>query len=151
VNRFSAEQQRMLEFVSIQIAKAIDQKNNISLLKRSEQRYREFVEANPVGHFIANSKGIVTDCNPAFISLFGFSTYNELIAARINIIGSSKKVRDTLLKRFHKTANVQDYKTELKGASGKAIPFVVNYTAILEGGGILQRIIGTAIRSRSKK
>jgi PAS domain S-box-containing protein len=151
VNRFSTEQQRMLEFVSIQIAKAIDRKHYLTVLKLSDQRYQEFIETNSIGHFIANADGIVIDCNPAFIHLLGFNTHNEIITARINILGSTKRVKDGLIKRLKKTSNVMDVEVKLMGASGKTIPVVANYITTLDHKGVLVRIKGAILPKRSKK
>lgn len=151
VNRFTTEQQSMLEFVSIQIAKAIDQKRNLTALKQSERRYQEFIEANPVGHFIASSKGLVIDCNPAFLHLLGFHTQNEMMTARINVLGSTKRVKDGLLKRLKKTSSVMDVNVQLAGASRKPIPVVANYITTLDNNGRLLRIQGEVIPKMVKK
>jgi PAS domain S-box-containing protein len=151
VNRFSIEQQRMLEFVSIQIAKAIDRKHYLTVLKLSEQRYQEYIEANSIGHFIADADGIVIDCNPAFMHLLGFNTQNEMITARINILGSTKRVQDGLMKRLKKTSNVMDFEVKLMGVSGKTIPVVANYITTLDNNGALVRIKGAILPKRSKK
>ena len=73
VNRFNTEQQRMLEFISTQVAKAIDQKYKLSIFKRGKQLYQEAEKANPFGRFIANAEGIIIDCNPSLIHLLGFN------------------------------------------------------------------------------
>ena len=151
VNRFNADQQRMLEFVSMQIAKAIDQKQHLRMLKRSEQRYQEFVEANPVGHFIAGVDGIVMNCNPAFMSLLGFRNLSEVISARINITGSTKGVKDSFMKRLQKTSTVKDFEVKLQNAAGKTISVIANYSSTLDHNGVLAGIKGIVIPKKSKK
>jgi len=151
VNRFSTEQKRLLEFVSVQIAKVINKKRNLTTFRRSEQRYQEFVEANPVGHFIANADGIIIDCNPALMHLLDFSTIDEVIDARINIMGSTKKVKNTFIERLKKSSNVKDVEVRLKDASGKTVFVSANYIATLDGSGTLVRIKGTVTLKKSKK
>jgi len=151
VNRFNKEQQSMLEFVSNQIARAIDQKRNLAALKQSEQRYQEFIEANPIGHFIASASGIVIDCNPALMHLLGFSTHDELITAHFNIMGSIKRVRTSLMKRLQKPSNVIDFELKLTKASGKTIPVIANYITVLDSSGALIRIKGAVVPKISKK
>jgi PAS domain S-box-containing protein len=151
VNRFSTEHQSILEFVSIQIAKAIDQKHHLSVLKRSEQRYQEFVEANSIGHFIAGADGIVIDCNHAFMRLLGFSKLGEVINAHINITGSTKGVKDSFMKRFRKTSDVKDFEVKLKGALGKTISVIANYNTTVDDSGVLVRIKGIVEQKLSKK
>ena len=149
-NRFSTEQQRMLEFVSIQIAKAIDQKHHLTVLKQSEQRYQEFIEENSIGHFIANADGIVIDGDPAFMHLLGFNTHNEMVAARVNILSSSKRIKDDLIKRLKKTSHVMDFHVKLMNASGKTIPVVANYITTLDNNGMLVRIRGEVVPKLKK-
>jgi PAS domain S-box-containing protein len=151
VNRFDTEQQRMLEFVSIQIAKAIDQNHYVSMLHRVEERYQEFVEANPVGHFIADVDGIVIDCNPSFMHLLGFKTIGEVLSARINITGSTKGVKDSFMKRLQKTSNVKDFEVKLKNVAGKTIPVTANYNSTLDHNGMLVWIKGTVVPKKSEK
>lgn len=151
VNRFSSEHQQILEFVSNQIAKTIDRKFSLTELKRSEHRYREFVEANPIGHFIASAEGIVIDCNPAFMRLLGFNTYDEVITSHINIMGSSKRARNALMKRLQKTLNINDFKVELTGASGNKIIAIANYAVTLDDSRTIVRIKGTATSSKKTR
>lgn len=151
VNRLGPEQQHMVEFVSIQIAKAIDRKSNLTALKKIEQRYLGFLEANTIGHFIANADGIVIDCNLAFMHLLNFSTHDELITAHIDIMGTSKRVKDNLMKRLQKTSEVMDFEVKLTSASGKTIPVVANYIKTQDSSGMLVRIKGAVIPKRLKK
>jgi PAS domain S-box-containing protein len=143
VNRFSTEQQRMLEFVSIHIARAIHREQVLSSLTRTEQRYKEFIDVNYIGHFIAHPDGILIDCTPALVRLLGFSTQNELMTARINILGSSKSIRNSLMKRLKKTQNVLNYRVTLTGASRKTITVLAHYMTTLDHKDALGRIKGT--------
>ena len=135
----------------MQIAKAIDQKQHLRMLKRSEQRYQEFVEANPIGHFIAGADGIVMNCNPAFMSLLGFRNLSEVISARINITGSTKGVKDSFMKRLQKTSTVKDFEVKLQNAAGKTISVIANYSSTLDHSGVLAGIKGIVIPKNMKK
>jgi PAS domain S-box-containing protein len=151
VNRFGTEQQHILEFVSTQIAKAIDRKHHVIMFQRSEQRYQEYVEANPIAHFIARADGIVIDGNHALMHLLGFSTHDEMITARIDIMGSLKRVKDSLVKRLKKASSVMDFEVNLTSASGRTIPVIANYITTLDRSGVLVRIKGAVVPKRSKK
>ncbi len=46
-------------------------------LRESEARYRSFFERDISGDYIATVDGQLTDCNPALLEIFGFSSRQE--------------------------------------------------------------------------
>jgi two-component system, cell cycle sensor histidine kinase and response regulator CckA len=54
-------------------------KKSIEDLRKSEERHRLFFEEDLTGDFVADTHGIITACNPRFLSIFGFSSYQEAI------------------------------------------------------------------------
>ena len=50
-----------------------ERKNAEDKLRNSEEKYRDIIELSPDGIMTVNNKGVVTSCNPAFLSLTGFS------------------------------------------------------------------------------
>jgi PAS domain S-box-containing protein len=151
VNRFGPEQQRTLEFASIQIAKAIDRKRTLETVRRSEERFQEFVEGTPIGHFIADVDGTVIDCNPALCNLFGFTNRSDAINAHINIFGNTKRSRDDLQKRFQKKLFVYEYELKIVDVSGRAVPVIANYVATRNESGELKCIRGTIVPKTTNK
>ena len=127
------------------LSKAIDCKRTEAALRQSEERFREFVEENPIGCFIAKSNGTVTDCNPALSNLLGFDNQNKVVKARTNIFGSAKRTKDVLLKRMQKTSSVYKYELKLTNAAGKMVPVIANYVAIRNKAGKLICIKGTIV------
>jgi hypothetical protein len=73
----------------------------------------------------------------------GFKTQNELVTAHINILGSSKTIRKTLLKRLKKSQAVMNYRVKLTGASGKTIIVMAQYVTTLDQKDELGRIKGS--------
>jgi len=150
VNRYGEEHLHLLEFISLQIAKAIDRKSHITRIMQTHQQDRRLFDANPVGLFIARADGTVTDCNMALTRTLGFKTHEEVIAARMNIFGTAKRTVDSLLKKLQKTPNVVDYELKLTGASGKAIPVIVHYYSDRESDGRIKRIQGAVVPKSAK-
>jgi PAS domain S-box-containing protein len=151
INRFDIEQQRMLEFVSRQIAKAIDRNSYFMRMKKNERRYQEFIEMSPLGQFHADAEGLVVDCNPSFVHLLQFRTYDELITAQVNILGSTKRVKEGLLNKLKKSFPVFDVEMKLMGAFGKPIPVIAVYAATLERNGTLRAITGFVSPKKKQK
>jgi two-component system, cell cycle sensor histidine kinase and response regulator CckA len=54
-------------------------KKSMEDLRKSEERHRLFFEEDLTGDFIADAHGIITACNPRFLSIFGFSSYREAV------------------------------------------------------------------------
>jgi PAS domain S-box-containing protein len=150
-NRYSKEQQTILEFLSNQIAKAILQKWNVTALKQKEQRYHDYIEVNPHAHFIARPDGTVSECNPAFLHLMDFETNRDLTGARFNILGSTKMVQANTLKRIKKSAGTLTVDMKFKTASRKLIPAKVHYGATLDSSGVLVQIHGFVVPKRVRE
>lgn len=47
-------------------------------LRKQEERYRNLFERNLAGIFRLNTEGMIIECNPAFVSLFGFTSVDEM-------------------------------------------------------------------------
>jgi PAS domain S-box-containing protein len=145
VNRYTKEQQTIMEFLANQIAKAIFQKRNVAALKQNQQRSHEFIDENPLGQFIAQEDGSMLDCNPAFLRLLGFSSQNELMEGHVNILGQTKKGQDSLRKKIRKTGSVPGVEMKLKGRSGVSISVMISYGATLDVSGEVVRISGVVM------
>jgi PAS domain-containing protein len=151
VNCYGKKQQRILESLSMQIAKTINSKCTFSTLRQVQERYQAFVEENSIGQFIAGVDGTVTDCNPAFMQLMGCDTYQEVIRARVNILGSIINVQCELLKRLQKTPTIYEYAMKLSDVSGNTVAVVANYFAVRDNTGACICIKGTVVPKETKK
>ena len=66
-------------------------------VRRSERRYREFVERNPAGVIRTTLDGKIVDCNPAFAEMLGFDKADELIGRFIGEFLLGATLRRALL------------------------------------------------------
>ena len=79
-----------------------------------------------------------------------FQSNNEILNARINILGSTRREKNNLMKRLQKKQNVKDFEIKLKSASGKAISVISNYIATNNEKGMLIMIKGTVALKKRK-
>ena len=69
---YDLSDQHMLEYVSTQVAKAIEQKRTEDKLRESEKRYRDLVENAQDVIFTISTSGIITSLNSAFEKITGW-------------------------------------------------------------------------------
>jgi PAS domain S-box-containing protein len=114
-------------------------------LQISEERFRVFVEENPIGQFIAGVDGDVTDCNIAFTRLLGYNSLQDMIHAHVNIFGSAWKAQNDLLKQLRKTPTVYEHTMKLVNTSGHEISVSVNFVVVQDSTGASICIKGTLL------
>ncbi len=120
-------------------------------LQTSEERFRVFVEKNSIAQFIADADGIVTDCNPAFIQILGYTSHRDIILAHIIILGSTKRAQQGLLKQLQKTSAVYNHAMRLTNAFGRALTVVGSFVAVQNKKGTLLSIKGTLVPEKTKR
>jgi PAS domain S-box-containing protein len=143
--RYGSEHVRMLEAVAAPIAEVIVHR------KREQSRYdgtdqsREFEDDNPFGIFLALGDGVVVQCNRTFALALGYVEPAEVVRARINIMGSSVRRQQALLKILHKSDVHCEPKLELIGASNRSYAVKASFAAVQDSNGAVIRIMGSIV------
>ena len=100
--RYGEEEKRILQFVSTQVAQAIERKRAHEALRDAEQRYRTFIEQSTEGVFRVEHEGgvavdlpedaqidaiyetaYIAECNDAMAHMYGLERARELIGKRL--------------------------------------------------------------------
>jgi PAS domain S-box-containing protein len=99
--RYGEEEKRILQFVSTQVAQAIERKAADEALRQAEERYRTFIEQSTEGVFRIEHEGVAVDlpveqqidaiyatariaeCNDAMAHMYGLNQARELIGKRL--------------------------------------------------------------------
>ncbi len=84
---YGKKEQQVLEFVSSQVAKAIDKRRSEDALRASEMRYRNLFEQNPTGIYRTTPEGRVVMANPTLIRMLGYGSMEELASIDIEADG----------------------------------------------------------------
>jgi PAS domain S-box-containing protein len=150
-NRYGKKEQSILENLSVQIAKIIDNKRILSSFRQSEERYQAFIEENPICQFIAGADGTVIDCNPAFIRLLDYNSRTDVIYAHTNILGSTQRKQNEMLKQLRKSPILNNIELKLINASGRVIAVTGNVVAVQENTSAFICIKGTLTPHKPKK
>src|ERR1051326_5329815 len=77
--RFGEKEKEILNFVSQQVARAVEHKRSQEALRRSEARYRSVVQNAAYGIYRSSMDGRFLDVNPALISMLGYSSAEEVL------------------------------------------------------------------------
>jgi PAS domain S-box-containing protein len=80
--RYTERQRRALEFVSTQVAMAIERRRGDDALRESEQRYRALADAT-MEAVVIHEEGRVVEANPAFLRLFGYDDPREVLGRSV--------------------------------------------------------------------
>ncbi|MGE5138012.1 MAG: GAF domain-containing protein, partial [Rudaea sp.] len=101
---YGERERQMLEFVSSQVAQAIDRKSQLlaragaeAALRDSEERYRNLVENAPVGIYRTTPDGHILAANPTIVRMLGYNSFEELVRFNLEREGRAAGYRG---KRF---------------------------------------------------
>ena len=85
--RYTERQRRALEFVSTQVAMAIERRRSEEALRESEERYRALADAT-MEAVVIHDDGRVVEANPAYLRLFGYDRPDEVVGRSIFDFGT---------------------------------------------------------------
>ncbi|MCL5028431.1 MAG: PAS domain S-box protein [Bacteroidetes bacterium] len=111
-------------------------------LRKSEKLYRSLFEEDIAGHYISTPGGRITNCNPAFLKIFGFNSLEE--AKRYNSVKlhSSPEARLKFIERLKKEKKIENYESFGFTADGKQIYTIENVWGSFNENGDLTEIKG---------
>jgi PAS domain S-box-containing protein len=72
-------------------------------LRRSEARYRSLIQGAAYGLFRTTLDGRILDANPAFASMLGYESVEELTAISVKSVYAKPEDRDAAIRRYRKT------------------------------------------------
>jgi len=146
----------LLEFVSSQVATAIDRKKTEETLQKSQQEFASLFNSSPEALVYLDEKGNVIDINPRFNELFGY-TLEEIKGKNINkgFIHPPNKVKEG--KNLDKIAlykGYSHYETIRKKKDGTLFPVSISVANIKIDGqikGLITTYIDITERKRLEK
>jgi two-component system cell cycle sensor histidine kinase/response regulator CckA len=160
---YTERELHILEFVSSQVAKAIERKQTQAALKESEERYRAFVEQSTEGIwryeftepisvkvlieeqvslFLKNA--YVAECNDAMAQMYGFSKSEEFIGTKLsNMLDPTDQRNISMLELFIKSGyRLTGAESRELDKFGNAKIFLNNFVGVVENG-FLKGVWGT--------
>lgn len=140
---YGVREQRMLEFVSSQVAKAIDRKRTESLVQQSEERYRTLFEQSYDAIVLSTPAGKLIDVNNAAVKLFGYPSQESLLGVEnAQLLFASPETRAEFKRRLGEHGSIVDFEFEIRRKDGEK-------RVVLESASVVRDDEGVVIGYRS--
>jgi PAS domain S-box-containing protein len=125
--RFGERDREILEFVSQQLATAIEHKRYEEALRRSEARYRSLILSAVFGIYRCTLSGRFLDVNPALIGMLGYGSVEEVLAldARREVYVNPAEI-DRLTEEYQRTGSLNGVEVQWKHKDGHIITVRLN-------------------------
>ncbi|RMF55443.1 MAG: PAS domain S-box protein, partial [Calditrichaeota bacterium] len=106
----------------ISIARDISERIAVQeALKESEERYRGLFEGIPVGIYRTTAEGLIIDANPAFVSLLGYDSREELTTINVSDLYLNPEDRLRWKTVIDEVGVVRSFETQLVRKDGAII------------------------------
>lgn len=158
-NAYGEREKQILEFVSSQVARAIERKRTEQALKAGKERYQRFVEQSSEGIWrleldepvqtalpvdeqieLFYKCGYLAECNNVMAAMYGFSSASELIGARLEQFLVKSESRNTeFLRAFiqsgYRLAEAESHEVDRHGNTKY---FLNNFVGTIENGLLIE-------------
>ena len=92
-------------------------------LRRSEEKYRELFENSTYGIYRSKPDGTLLDVNPAFVTMLGYNSKEELLARNLNCdIYEDPAARKSILASYGPSGRMDGTEVNWKRKDGKIFP-----------------------------
>ena len=133
--RFGEKEKEILQFVSQQLASAIEYKRNEEALRRSEARYRSLVQSAVYGIYRSSLEGRFFDVNPALITMLGYDSAEEVLALdpKSDVFVDPTE-QERVMGEFQRGARLDNVEVRWKRKDGSAITVRLSGRAVNDPG-----------------
>ena len=150
---YTEREKQILEFVSTQVAKAIERKRSTDALKQSEDRYRAFIEQSsegiwrfetevPISLLLPEDEQIrlffkhyyLAECNNAMAQMYGYNNAGEIIGLKLSdMLVSEDPHNYEIFQNFIRSGyRMTQAETRERDRYGNAKIFLNNFVGIIE-------------------
>jgi len=106
-------------------------------LRKSEERYRRFVDQDLTGDLFIRPDGSIITCNPAFVRIFGFASTEEALGANFLALFRSRKETAELLTLLRRQGTIDRHELELRRPGAEAVYVVARLVGAFNAAGEL--------------
>jgi two-component system cell cycle sensor histidine kinase/response regulator CckA len=111
-------------------------------LRLSEAHYRRFFENDLTADYISSADGMLQDCNPAYLRLFGFADREEALATPVTRLYPDPGRRRDLLERLQREERLEYVEAELRDIRGEPVHVIMNVLGVFDADGSLATMQG---------
>ena len=130
--RYVEKDKALLEFVSSQVAAAIERKQAADALLVSEKRFRLLFEQNLAGVFRSLPDGRLLECNDAFARMLGYESRDEIICVNSKSFYYEQGDRKRYLAYLHENDAVTNSVVRLRRRDGAEVWVMETVNLILD-------------------
>jgi PAS domain S-box-containing protein len=127
------------------------QKRAEEALKESEKRFHRLFEDDLTGDFLCTPAGKIILCNPAFATIFGFSSPEEAVGTSMLNLYIQPEERNSMLEVLKRQGKLQGYEAWRKRRDGELIHVVENLIGKFTDRGELYEIQGYIFDDTKRK
>ncbi|HXA08870.1 MAG TPA: response regulator [Chthoniobacterales bacterium] len=120
-------------------------------LRRSEERYRQFVDEDLTGNLIMKPDGSIITCNPAFAQIFGFDSIEEAQAANFLSLLHTKKEGADLLASLRPNESTDRHEIEMRQRDGDSVYVAARFIGSFDAAGRLIELKGYLFNDTKRK
>ncbi len=120
-------------------------------LRRSEERYRLFVDEDITGNLIMKPDGAIQTCNPAFVRIFGFDSVEEAQSANFMSLLRAKKEGFELIADLRPNESVERDEMEMRQRDGEVVYVAARFTGSFGESGDLTEVRGYLFNDTKRK
>ena len=120
-------------------------------LRESEKRFHRLFENDLTGDFLSEPGGKIILCNPAFATIFGFSSPEEAVGTNMLELYVQPEERDLILETLKRQGKLQDYEAWRKRRDGTQIHIIENLVGHFTDQGKLYEIQGYIFDDTERK
>ena len=120
-------------------------------LRRSEERYRRFVDEDLTGNMIMRPDGTIITCNPAFARIFGFDSIEDARSANfVSLLQTRQEARD-LLASLRPNESTERRELEMCTRDGETVYAAAKFIGSFDEAGGLVEVKGYFFNDTKRK
>ncbi|MBZ5537729.1 MAG: PAS domain S-box protein [Acidobacteriia bacterium] len=124
---------------------AVERVQGKEALERSEEQYRLLFEKNLAGVYRTALDRRITDCNEAFVKVFGYASREEILAHPVQDLYFDPREPEAIVARIRTERTLSNLEMRLKRKDGSPVWVLVNENLIEGEAGRQPFILGTII------
>lgn len=122
-----------------------------SLLRKSEEKYREFFEGDLSGDFVAIPEGKILICNPAFAGIFGFGSSDEAARYDLKSLYPTRRDWERFIETLREKGSLKGHELEMRRRDGARVDLLGNVVGRFDARGGLIEFKGYLLDTTERK
>jgi PAS domain S-box-containing protein len=148
---YTPSERESVEALTQVIVEAFMRKRTDQALRESEKRFHRLFEDDLTGDFLCTPEGKIVLCNPAFATIFGFSSCDEVIGTSILDLYVDLGEREPMLKALKQQGKLWRHEAWRKRRDGEPVYIVENVVGHFNDRGELDEIKGYIFDDTERK